>query len=150
MSNTPLPASALARMGIFAGHWRADLNGGVLEEMWLAPRGGVAQGSVRLVWADKVETIELIIVAAEQGRVVMRYNHFHPNYRTWEDDGPITLVLTAATDREMIFTNLQTPPRHAKEAGYRLTGADTMNSWVIALDAEGKAERFSFDYRRVG
>lgn len=97
----------------------------------------------------KVCTIELIVVAAEVDRVVMRYNHFHPDYRTWEDDGPIALTLTAASDGEVIFTNLEPQPRHAMEMGYRLKSADEMSSWVIALRPDGSAPRFTFDFKRA-
>jgi hypothetical protein len=117
--------------------------------MWLAPAGGVAQGTVRLVQADKVGTIELIVVAAERDRVVMRYNHFDPDYRTWEGDGPITLTLTRADGAEVVFTNLAQPPRHAAEMGYRCETPDAMTSWVVTLDGPGAPQRLSFDFRRV-
>jgi hypothetical protein len=136
-------------MAFLAGHWRGERDGVVLEEMWLAPSAGVAQGSVRLVRQEHVGTIELIVVAAERDRVVMRYNHFHPDYRTWEDDGPITLTLTRAHDAEVVFTNLDQPPRHAAEMGYRCETPDTMTSWVVTLDGPGAPQRLSFDYRRV-
>ncbi len=145
----PLPPEALEMTAFLAGHWRGECDGVVLEEMWLAPSAGVAQGSVRLVENGKIGTIELIVVAAEVDRVVMRYNHFHPDYRTWENDGPITLTLTAAGDGEVIFTNLAPHPRHALEMGYRLTSADEMNSWVIALGPDGSTARFTFDFKRA-
>ena len=137
-------------MAFLAGHWRGEHEGGVIEEMWLAPSAGVAQGTVRLVQAGKVHTIELIIVAAESDRVVMRYNHFDPDYRTWEDDGPITLTLMGAHEDEVIFWNLDDQPTDAEEMGYRLTGPDTLHSWVFAIGPDGKVKRHSFDYRRVG
>jgi hypothetical protein len=149
MSATPLPPSALDKMAFLAGHWRSERDGVVIEEMWLAPAGGVAQSSVRLLRDGKVGTIELIVVAAESDRVVMRYNHFHPDYRTWEDDGPITLTLTRATDDEVVFTNLARPPRHAAEMGYRSSSPDAMTSWVVTLDGPGAPQRLSFDYRRA-
>jgi hypothetical protein len=145
----PLPPSALDRMAFLAGHWRGERGGIVIEEMWLAPAGGIAQGAVRLLNQNQVGTIELIIVSAENDRVVMRYNHFNSDYRTWEKDGPIALTMTKADDGEIVFSNTDQPARHASEVGYRRTSGDTMNSWVIAIDANGASTQHNFDYRRV-
>jgi hypothetical protein len=142
-------SASLDSLAFLAGHWRGEAFGGIIEEMWLAPSGGVAQATVRLVASGKLHTIELIVVADEGDRVVMRYNHFRPDYTTWETGGPIALTLTGARDGEVVFTNLAEPQHDAAEAGYRMTGADALNSWVVAIDAEGAHTRHSFDYRRV-
>jgi len=149
MTAHPLPPSALDKLAFLAGHWRGGRSDIVIEEMWLAPAGGVAQGTVRLLKGGEIGTIELIVVAAESDRVVMRYNHFYTDCRTWEKDGPIALTLTKAEADEAVFTNLEHPPRHASEMGYKQTGPDALSSWVIAVDANGKLAQHGFDYRRV-
>ena len=149
MSAQPLPPSALDKLAFLAGHWRGGRGDIVIEEMWLAPAGGVAQGTVRLLKGGEVGTIELIVVAAESDRVVMRYNHFYPDCRTWEKDGPIELTLTQASDGEVVFTNLNHPPVHAAEMGYRRIGPGAINSWVIAIDANGARAQHDFDFRKV-
>ncbi len=145
---TPLPPSALEQLQFLAGHWRGAFNDAVIEEMWLAPRGGVAQATVRLVQGEETHTIELIVVSAENDRVVMRFNHFNRDLSTWERDGPITLTLTGARGDEVVFTNLETPARHAVEVGYRAE-AERMTSWVVALNDNGTRTRHEFDYRRL-
>ncbi len=80
----------------------------------------------------------------------MRYKHFHPDYRTWEENGPIALTLTTAREGEVIFTNEQSAPQHAAEMGYRLTGPQSLHSWVVALQPNGSTNRVSFDFFRVG
>jgi hypothetical protein len=146
---TPLPPSELQKLDFLAGHWRGEKDDVVIEEMWMAPTGGVAQASVRLVKGDQIGTIELIVVSAESDRVVMRYNHFYSDYRTWETDGPIALVLTKAEGGEVVFSSLEPTPRHAAEMGYRRTGEDALNSWVIAVDGAGALAQHSFDFQRV-
>ncbi len=149
MEATPLPASALTALTLLAGHWRRAGDSFVIEEIWLPPSAGVAQGMVRLIEDGQVRTIELIVAAAENDRVALRYNHFHSNYQIWESDGPIELTLTSAREGEIVFSNLQRPPRHAMEMGYRLTSAETLHSWVIPIDANGSTKRVSFDYQKV-
>jgi hypothetical protein len=144
-----LPPSALEKLAFLAGHWIGGRDDVMIEEMWFAPAGGVAQGMVRLVNSGEVGTIELIVVAAEHDRVVMRYNHFYADCRPWEKDGPIELTLTKAEDGEVVFSNLAHPARHAKEMGYKLTGVGAMNSWVISIDADGKLAQHSFDYQHA-
>jgi hypothetical protein len=150
MALPPLPSSALDKMAFLAGHWRGERDDAVIEEMWLAPAGGVAQGMVRLVKGGEIATIELIVVTAERDRVVMRYNHFYPDCRPWEKDGPIELVLTKAEDGKAVFSSMMRPPRHAAEMGYKRTGPDSLNSWVIAVvDGDGGLAQHSFDFQRV-
>jgi hypothetical protein len=149
MKPRPLPPSVLDKLAFLAGYWRGGRDDIVIEEMWLAPAGGVAQGSVRVIKGGEIATIELIIVAAEHDSVVMRYNHYYLDGRPWEKDGPIALTLTRAEPDELVFTNLAHPPRHAAEMGYRQTGADTLNSWVVVIDADGKLAQHSFDFQKV-
>lgn len=149
MNAAALPPSALEELAFLAGHWRGEHDNVVIEEMWLAPKGGVAQATVRLVQAGKVGTIELIVVAAERDRVVMRYNHFEPDYRTWEDDGPIELTLTEAARRRLVFTNLAATPKHALEMGYESVSNEELTSWVISIRADGARTRHTFDFARA-
>jgi hypothetical protein len=149
MHAAPLPPSALDKMAFLAGHWRGGRSDIVIEEMWLAPAGGVAQGTVRLLKGGEVGTIELIIVAAENDRVVMRYNHFYHDCRAWEKDGPIELVMTKAENDEVVFTNFEHPVRHAAEMGYRQTAPGSLNSWVISIDANGARAQHDFDLQKV-
>ena len=150
MTATPLPPAALQRLAMLTGHWRGETDaGGAIDEVWLPPVAGVAQGMVQYVEADCIRTIELILVAAESDRVVMRYHHFEPDYRAWEDDGPIALTLMAASADALLFSNLAAHPRHALEMGYRAMDRDTLASWVVAPETDGVATRHEFKFHRV-
>jgi hypothetical protein len=145
----PVRDPHLVCASFLAGHW---LSRGVdleLEELWLAPRGGVAEGVVRATKAESVHTLEYILISAEGERVVLRFNHFNRDFTTWEKDGPIELVLSSAGENELTFTNTRSPVRHAAEVGYRLTDPDAMTSWIVAVDENGAQTRLSFDYRKV-
>lgn len=145
-----LPPSALARLALLEGRWRGDVQGGAIEELWLAPEAGLAQGMVRFVRDGAIATIELILVRAEPDGETMRYHHFNSDLSPWESDGPITLDLTHASETELVFTNLAATVRHAAEVGYRRTAPDALFSWVDSVAPDGVSARFSFDYRRIG
>lgn len=139
----------LACAVFLAGHWHGRHGELEIEELWLAPRGGVAEGVVRVMKDGSVHTLEYLVISAEDGRVVLRFNHFNRDYSTWEDDGPIELVLDKADATEMIFIHARAPVRHAAEVGYRLTGPHTMTSWIKSVDGHGAQTRIAFDYSKV-
>ena len=140
---------ALASAAFLAGHWLGRNGEFEIEELWLAPRGGVTEGVVRVMQDGSVHTLEYVMISVEEQRTVLRFNHFNRDYTTLENDGPIELVLSSAGDGEIIFTNTRSPIRHAAEVGYRLAGPDAMASWIVAVGEDGMQTRVSFDYKRV-
>lgn len=139
----------LASANFLAGHWLSHGDDLDIEELWLAPRGGVSEGVVRVTKGGSVHTLEYILISAENERVVLRFNHFNRDYTTWEKDGPIELVLSSADENQIIFTNTRSPVRHAAEVGYRLTSPNAMTSWIVSVDDYGAQTRLSFDYRKA-
>jgi len=141
------PDLACARF--LAGHWLGRSGDLEIEELWLAPRGGVAEGVVRVTKDGGVHTLEYLLISAEADRVALRFNHFNRDYTTWESDGPIELVLAQAADGEMIFESNCSPARHAAAAGYRLTGPGAMTSWIDSVSEDGAKVRYTFEYAKV-
>lgn len=141
------PDLACARF--LAGHWLGRGGDLEIEELWLAPRGGVAEGVVRVMKDGGVHALEYLLISAEADRVVLRFNHFNGDYTTWESKGPIELVLTQAADSEMIFESNCPPAYHAAAAGYRLTGPGVMTSWIDSVSEDGETTRFTFEYAKV-
>lgn len=145
----PVRDPHLTSTAFLAGHWLGRAGDLEIEELWLAPRGGVAEGVVRVMEGGSVHTLEFVLISVEESRVSLRFNHFNRDYTTWETDGPIELTLTTAAPNEAIFSNLSSPPRHAAEVGYRLTGPHAMTSWIVVLNDNGETARVTFDYERV-
>jgi hypothetical protein len=131
-----------------AGHWLGRSQDLEIEELWLAPKGGVAEGVVRVMKDGAVHTLEYLLITAETDRVLLRFNHFNRDYSTWERNGPIELVLSKASEREMIFLTTDETPRHASEVGYKLTSPSELTSWIIPV-GENLPARVTFDYKRV-
>ena len=61
------------------GHWKGTGLGGVSEEIWAEPAGGVMMGMYRLILNGKPSFYEFIHLAEENGSLVMKLKHFNPD-----------------------------------------------------------------------
>jgi hypothetical protein len=64
-----------------AGHWTGDGFGGVSDEVWSLPAGGVMMGVYRNIQDGKVVFYEFITLD-ETG---MKLKHFTPEMKAWEE-----------------------------------------------------------------
>ena len=72
------------------GHWVGEGLGGVVEEIWNEPRGRAMLGSFRLIRDDQPVFYELCLLIEEQGTLVYKVKHFHPDLTAWEDKDEFT------------------------------------------------------------
>src|SRR5690606_24999986 len=75
------PGAAGGKAGIeemrwLAGTWRGSGLGGVAEETWSEPSGGVMMGSFRMLKGDEPVFYEFITLSESNGSIVMRVKHF--------------------------------------------------------------------------
>ena len=61
-----------------AGRWVDDAGGNLSEEIWTAPAGDAMQGMWRYVVGGKTQIYEILMISADDGRIVMRIRHFAP------------------------------------------------------------------------
>ena len=73
------PAASIADMAWLAGHWAVEGLGGVADEIWSPPDGGMMLGMYRLVREQKPVFFELLSLSEEQGSLVIRLKHFNPD-----------------------------------------------------------------------
>lgn len=64
-----------------AGHWTGDGFGGVSDEVWSLPAGGIMMGVYRNIQKGKVVFYEFITLD-ETG---MKLKHFTPEMKSWEE-----------------------------------------------------------------
>ena len=123
---------SLEALAWLEGHWEAEAFGGTIEEIWLPAAGNAMHGVFRLTVEGQMEFSEFLQVTAEDGRLVMRFEHFNPDYSTWEGDGPpMELTATELTEDRVVFeaANEASPGRivyHqvAEELRVTVTGLD--------------------------
>jgi len=119
------------------GCWQLESGGRVVEEQWMAPRGGVMLGMGRTVRDGKLVEYESVILREQDGRLAYEA---HPS-------GQPSAVFTSASVSQstVIFEN----PTHdyPQRVGYQRDG-DSLLAWIDGT-ANGKSRRVDFPYRRV-
>ena len=109
----------------------------VVEEQWMAPRGGIMLNLGRTVRGDTLVEYESVVLREQAGRLVYEA---HPS-------GQPSAVFTSqtVTDSEVVFEN----PAHdyPQRVGYTRNG-DALLGWIDGT-ANGKARRVEFPYHRV-
>ena len=116
------------------GCWQMDA---VVEEQWMAPRGGVMIGMGRTVRDGKLVEYESVVLREQDGRIAYEA---HPS-------GQPSATFTAQTIGEstVVFEN----PAHdfPQRVGYTRDG-ESLLAWIEGT-ANGKSRRIDFPYRRV-
>jgi len=129
--------SPIDQVSWLQGCWQLESGGRVVEEQWMAPRGGVMLGMGRTVRDGTLVEYESVILREQDGRLAYEA---HPS-------GQPSAVFTSASVSEstVIFEN----PTHdyPQRVGYQRDG-DSLLAWIDGT-ANGKSRRVDFPYRRV-
>ena len=130
-------SSTIDQVSWLQGCWQLESGGRVVEEQWMAPRGGVMLGMGRTVRDGTLVEYESVILREQDGRLAYEA---HPS-------GQPSAVFTSAsvTESTVIFENsMHDYPQHV---GYQRDG-DSLLAWIDGT-ANGKSRRVDFPYRRV-
>ena len=68
-----------------AGNWNGTGLGGVSEEVWSKPNGGIMMGSYRLIIGGKPIFYEMMWMMEREGTLILRLKHFSPELVGWEE-----------------------------------------------------------------
>jgi hypothetical protein len=131
------------RVSWMAGHWVGTGTNDVSEEVWLPPTGGAMVGMWRWANNGSIRLYELLTIAREGDRLVLRLRHFRPNLNGLEEkEAPLVLPALRVGDREVVFEGTGTEGQ--TRIVYRQTSADTLESMV----SRGTREPQVFQFRR--
>jgi Domain of unknown function (DUF6265) len=79
------PKASIADVEWLAGSWLGSGLGGVSEEIWSKPQGGVMMGAYRLIMDGKPVFYEMMWLTETEGTLMLKLKHFHPNLVGWEE-----------------------------------------------------------------
>jgi hypothetical protein len=134
-SSDPTPGSTA---GWLAGCWSLERGDRMVEESWMAPRGGVMLGMSRTTRAGRVTEHEFVLLRAAGSLL---------EYRVRAGDQPeVVFRATHPSASEAVFEN----PAHdfPKRIGYRRVAPDSLDAWIDG-GADGKGPKISYGYHRV-
>ncbi len=107
LGDQPSPPATLTVMAWLAGAWIGEGLGGVSEEIWSEPRGGVMMGMYRSLKQDQPVFYEFLLLLEENGTIVMKLKHFNPDFSGWEDKtGFVSFRLVQVEERAVHFDGL--------------------------------------------
>jgi hypothetical protein len=102
----PVAGVKLDSLGWMAGHW-IGTGSDVSEEVWLPPTADAMLGMWRWANAGTMRLYELLTIAREQDRIVLRLRHFRPDLVALEEkEKPFVLPLVKIAPREAVFEGI--------------------------------------------
>ena len=119
------------------GCWQMDAGARVVEEQWMAPRGGVMLSMGRTVRDGKLVEYESVVLREVDGRLA---------YEAHPSGQPSVVFMSTTVDASTVtFEN----PAHdyPQRVGYKRDG-DSLLAWIDGT-VNGKSRRVEFPYHRV-
>lgn len=133
------PALA-ADMSWLAGNWSGTGLGGVSEEIWSRPSGGVMMGAYRLIKDGKPIFYEMMLLIETEGTIVLRLKHFHPNFVSWEEkDKSVDFKFVRKDGNRMFFSGLTFERKGSKE----------LNVFLALRQKDGTVREEMFAMKRI-
>ena len=120
------------------GCWQTTRGEAIIEEQWMAPRGGTMLGMGRTVRGGKTAEYELVLITEQGGALAYEA---HPSGQP-----SATFLSKTVTATSVVFEN----PKHdfPQRVGYQRDGADGLQAWIDG-EMNGRARRVDFAYRRA-
>lgn len=143
-ANDQAPASAtICAANWLAGHWLWSGPDALSEEIWAPAIDGALMGSFRAIKGGKTAFYEMMLIAEEQGSLVLKLRHFHPqDLRGWEQENGVAAThrLVARDDTALYFDGLT----------FEAVRPDLLRVHLRIVDPQSKQiTEKQFDYRRL-
>ena len=108
---------------------------------------GMARGHTEGPDGATLNVLEYIVIAEEGDDLVMRFKHFRADYSTWEENGPVELILDRADKADVLFT---APEAGAEVASLRyFKPSDNALQVDVVLNEDGQETGFSLLFSRA-
>lgn len=123
-----------------AGRWRGEGLGGQVEQAWSPAAKDAMIGHFRSAGPDGPRFYEIALLREEEGSVVFRVKHFHPDLKGWEDKDATIDFRLVARDGDTFFFDGVTVQRQ---------GPDALREVVMIEHKDGSQMEAAFTYQRV-
>lgn len=123
-----------------AGDWVGTGLGGVSEERWSKPNGGIMVGTFRLIIDGKPIFYEMAWLMEHKGSLVLRLKHFSPVLVGWEEkDKTVDFPFVDRSGDKMRFSGLT----------FERVGASKLNIYLAIELKDGSVKEEVFKMERT-
>ena len=137
--NGQSPKANLTSIEWLAGHWQGEAFGGIAEEIWSPPMGGVMLFSFRLVAEGTISFYEFGHILETDGTLILQLKHFDGDLMGWEEkDETIDFKLVKVEENRLFFDDFTIEYVSDKE----------INMYVLIEEDDGTTNEVKFNYHR--
>lgn len=134
------PEASIHQVAWLEGHWKAEALGGVAEEYWSTPAGSAMMGMFRLLRDDLPVFYEIFTITEEEGSLILRIKHFHPDLKGWEErNDTVDFPLVKINEKGVWFDGLT----------MLNISSDKLMVYVRTESGDGEISELMFPYKRV-
>lgn len=131
--------ATIADMEWLAGGWTGTGLGGVSEEIWSKPSGGIMMGAYRLIKGDKPVFYEMMLLMEREGTLVLRLKHFNPEFVGWEEkDKSVDFKFVKKDGNRAFFSGLT----------FEQAGKSDLNIYLALRQKDGTLKEEVFRMKR--
>lgn len=132
--------ATIADMEWLAGGWTGTGLGGISEEIWSKPVGGVMMGTYRLIKSDKPVFYEMMLLIEREGTLVLRLKHFNPEFVGWEEkDKSVDFKFVKKDGNRVFFSGLT----------FEQAGKSDLNIYLALRQKDGTLKEEVFKMKRT-
>ncbi|APQ17623.1 DUF6265 family protein [Maribacter hydrothermalis] len=133
------PDATLNNIEWLTGHWKGEAFGGIAEEIWSPPLGGVMMFSFRLVADDAISFYEFGHIRETEDTLILQLKHFNGDLSGWEEkDETIDFKLVKLEENRLYFNDFTIERISDKE----------INMYVEIGEEDGSSNEVKFNYHR--
>jgi len=131
--------ATITEMEWIAGSWVGTGLGGVSEETWSKPAGGIMVGTYRLIKDEKPAFYEMMWMMEQEGSIILRLKHFSPSLVGWEEkDKSVDFKFVKREGKRVHFNGLT----------FENAGGGEMNIYLALRQKDGTLKEEAFKMKR--
>lgn len=133
------PEANLKNIEWLVGHWKGEAFGGIAEEIWSPPLGGVMMFSFRLVADKAISFYEFGHILETNGTLILQLKHFNADLSGWEErEETIDFKLVKVEENRLYFN----------EFTIERISDNEINMYVEVGEKDGTSNEVKFNYHR--
>jgi len=131
--------ATIADAAWLSGSWRGTGLGGVSDETWSRPEGGIIVGTYRLFKDGKPVFYEMMWLLEVDNTIILRLKHFNPDLTGWEEkDKTVDFTFIKKDGKRLYFSGLT----------YEQASKDELNIYLALRQRDGTLKEEVFRMKR--